>query len=169
MITPITKTVGKGLLLFSLMSMSAPVVLAQSQIKISGKVSSSTGEPLAGVTVQIKGVKNGTVTDGAGNYQILARDIDVLIFSLVGKEKAEVQVNKKDHINLVLQESSSLIDEVVVVGYGTQKKSNLTGALLLSMERCLTNVSLQIQRNYFKVACPAFVLPKDQEKQGMKM
>ncbi|WP_313262638.1 SusC/RagA family TonB-linked outer membrane protein, partial [Sphingobacterium multivorum] len=129
MITPITKTVGKGLLLFSLMSMSAPVVLAQSQIKISGKVSSSTGEPLAGVTVQIKGVKNGTVTDGAGNYQILARDIDVLIFSLVGKEKAEVQVNKKDHINLVLQESSSLIDEVVVVGYGTQKKSNLTGAV----------------------------------------
>ncbi|MCS4165809.1 TonB-dependent receptor [Sphingobacterium sp. BIGb0116] len=129
MITPITKTVGKGLLLFSLMSMSAPVVLAQSQIKISGKVSSSTGEPLVGVTVQIKGVKNGTVTDGAGNYQILARDIDVLIFSLVGKEKAEVQVNKKDHINLVLQESSSLIDEVVVVGYGTQKKSNLTGAV----------------------------------------
>ncbi len=129
MITPMTKTVGKGLLLFSLMSMSAPAVLAQSQIKISGKVSSSTGEPLAGVTVQIKGVKNGTVTDGAGNYQILARDIDVLIFSLVGKEKTEVQVDKKDHINLVLQESSSLIDEVVVVGYGTQKKSNLTGAV----------------------------------------
>ncbi|WP_341832612.1 TonB-dependent receptor [Sphingobacterium thalpophilum] len=129
MITPMTKTVGKGLLLFSLMSMSAPAVLAQSQIKISGKVSSSTSEPLAGVTVQIKGVKNGTVTDGAGNYQILARDIDVLIFSLVGKEKTEVQVDKKDHINLVLQESSSLIDEVVVVGYGTQKKSNLTGAV----------------------------------------
>ncbi len=129
MITPITKTVGKGLLLFSLMSMSAPVVLAQSQLKISGKVTSPGGEPLAGVTVQIKGVKTGTVTDGHGNYQILARDVDVLIFSLVGREKAEVAVDKKDHINLVLQESSSLIDEVVVVGYGTQKKSNLTGAV----------------------------------------
>ncbi|ULT26208.1 carboxypeptidase-like regulatory domain-containing protein [Sphingobacterium sp. E70] len=95
MITPITKTVGKGLLLFSLMSMAAPNVFAQSQLKISGKVTSPAGEPLAGVTVLIKGAKNGTVTDVSGNYQIVAKDIDVLIFSLVGREKAEIAVDKK--------------------------------------------------------------------------
>lgn len=100
------------------------------QNKISGTVKTTAGETLPGVSVVIKGTTKGTVTDIDGNYQISVPDEDAtLVFSYVGYDKAEVKVDGKSEINVTLKEEVSELDEVVVIGYGVQQKSDLTGAI----------------------------------------
>ncbi|HSF55713.1 MAG TPA: carboxypeptidase-like regulatory domain-containing protein, partial [Algoriphagus sp.] len=101
----------------------------QSSLPVTGKVISPDGEALPGVVVLEKGTSNGKVTDLDGGYSInVGSQESVLVFSLVGFESQEVQVGNQSMINLTLKESESLLQEVVVVGYGEQKKLNLTGS-----------------------------------------
>jgi TonB-linked SusC/RagA family outer membrane protein len=98
---------------------------------VKGKVIDQSGEGLPGVTITEKGNdKNGTETDFNGNYIISnVNQATVLIYRFLGYKTEEVVVGNKNEINITLQEDSSLLDEVVVVGYGTQKKSDITGAV----------------------------------------
>jgi len=96
---------------------------------IHGKVSDSKGGPMAGVSVTIKGESVGTTTDNSGNYSITVPDNAILIFSYVGFNKEEVSVNGRNVINISLKASETSMDQVVVIGYGTQKKSEITGAI----------------------------------------
>jgi len=99
------------------------------QIKISGNVSDKNG-PLPGVTVRIKGTTTGTITDAAGNFIIQAEDANaVLVFSFIGYTTQEVPVAGRQSINVVLEEDIMNLEEVVVVGYGTQRKRDITGAV----------------------------------------
>ncbi|MEP3211104.1 MAG: TonB-dependent receptor [Maribacter sp.] len=96
---------------------------------VSGTVSDSSG-PLPGASVVVKGTTNGTQTDFDGNFSI--DDIDntaILVFSYIGYSTQEVAVNGQTTLNIVLAEDASQLDEVVVVGYGTQKKSTVTGSI----------------------------------------
>jgi TonB-linked SusC/RagA family outer membrane protein len=103
---------------------------AQAQNRsVSGKVSDATGSSLPGVTVMVKGTTTGTVTDANGKYSIQASDNAVLIFSYIGYKTQEVVVGSKDAIDILLQDDIEALTEVVVVGYGTQKKSQTTGAI----------------------------------------
>ena len=77
----------------------------------------------------MKGTQGGTVTDYDGNYQIEAQSNGTLVFSYVGYETKEVKVGGKRVINVTLSEDETLLNEVVVVGYGTMRKSDLTGAV----------------------------------------
>ena len=86
--------------------------------------------PLPGASVLVKGTTNGTVTDFDGNYEISAKTNDVLVFSYLGYITNEVSVKSRTSINIVLEENLSQLDEVVVVGYGTQKKKEVTGAVV---------------------------------------
>nr|WP_099564735.1 TonB-dependent receptor [Gaetbulibacter sp. 4G1] len=100
------------------------------QTSVSGKVVDSKGDPLPGVTVLIKGTQKGTSTDFDGNYSISVENSnDVLVFSYIGFSTQEVAVNKQSILNITLQENTSELDEVVIVGYGAQKKVNLTGSI----------------------------------------
>ncbi len=100
------------------------------QTSVSGKVVDPKGDPLPGVTVLIKGTAKGTSTDFDGNYSISVENSnDVLVFSYVGYSTQEVAVNKQNILNITLQENTSELDEVVIIGYGTQKKVNLTGSI----------------------------------------
>ena len=99
-------------------------------IKVSGKITGPLGEPLAGVTVKIKGSSAGTSTDLAGNYTISAPEGSTLVFSSVGFETVEASVNGRTEINLSLKTSTKSIDEVVVIGYGTASKRDLTGSIV---------------------------------------
>ena len=99
------------------------------QIKISGKVTDEQGEPLPGVTVVVKGTTHGAVTDVDGNYSLEANASDMLIFSYVGMQTKEVVANQPV-INIVLEGSTIGLNEVVAVGYGVQKKSDVTGAMV---------------------------------------
>lgn len=96
---------------------------------VTGTVTDGT-EPLIGVSVQVKGTSNGTMTDLDGKFSLKNVPAKaVLLVSFVGFESQEVSVDGKTNINIVLKESSALLDEVVVVGFGSQKKANLTGAV----------------------------------------
>ncbi len=97
---------------------------------IKGKVTDTLGVPIPGVNIKLKGTTTGTTTDPNGNYSISAPDGNgSLIFSYLGFNTQEVDVNGRNTISIQLKEKASALNEVVVVGYGTQKKVNLTGAV----------------------------------------
>ncbi|MCO5236825.1 MAG: TonB-dependent receptor [Chitinophagaceae bacterium] len=98
-------------------------------LEISGKVFSESGEPLAGVSVAIKGTTKGTLTAGDGSFNIDANAGDVLVISFVGYLPQEITVIQNKNLSIKLQQADSEMEQVVVVGYGTQKKSDLTGSL----------------------------------------
>lgn len=101
---------------------------AQSRM-LSGKVTDSQNTPLPGVNVVVKGTLNGTVTDIDGNFKMEAAASDVLVFSFVGFSEQEITVGDQTMINVTMMETVSDLDEVVVVGYGVQRKSLVTGAI----------------------------------------
>jgi TonB-linked SusC/RagA family outer membrane protein len=114
-------------LLFVLLSVS---VFAQNSIEVIGKVTEATGEPIIGVSVVVKGTTQGTITDINGVYNIQNVPSDgIIVFSFIGFDTQEIPVNKQTNINLVLLESNTGLDEVVVIGYGYQKKADLTGSI----------------------------------------
>lgn len=106
-----------------------PVNTVIQQAEVTGKVTNATGEPLAGVTIGIKGSNGGTTTGADGAFSLTVPDNAVLVFSYVGFETQEVPVNSRTEINIQLKESSSAMNEVVVVGYGTQRKIDVTGSV----------------------------------------
>ena len=102
----------------------------QQQRQISGKVTDSGGNPLPGVTITIKGTTNGTISNADGTFEIQnIPENATLTFSFVGMKTQEIQVSGQSEINVSLIEQSIGIDEVVAIGYGSIKKSDLTGAL----------------------------------------
>ena len=117
--------------LVCLFCLTAPAVaFAQQAIKVTGKVIDSTNEGVPGVNVSVKGGSLGTITDIDGNYKIDAPNSkSVLVFSFIGYEKQEVAVGNRTVINVTMKDDTQLLDEVVVVGYGTSRKGDLTGAL----------------------------------------
>ncbi|OFX36225.1 MAG: hypothetical protein A2W89_13900 [Bacteroidetes bacterium GWE2_42_39] len=123
----------------------------QQQKNVTGKVTDSSGTPLPGVTVVVKGTSNGMVTDTDGNYALSGIPSDaILVFSFVGMKTQEVKAEGKSMMNVKMEEETIGIDEVVAVGYGTQKKVNLTGAIttadIKKMEnRPITNASQALQ------------------------
>lgn len=104
-------------------------VQAQNKIQVSGKISMVDNTTLPGVSILIKGTTVGTVTDADGRYSIEANANDFLIFSFIGMETTEVAINGRTTVDFVMKEDVQTLSEVVVVGYGTQKKSHLTGSI----------------------------------------
>ena len=100
------------------------------QQTISGVITDDQDMPLPGASVLIKGTTTGTQTDFDGNYSIEATNGDTLVFSYVGMEPQEIVVGNTSSINVSLTVSTNQLDEVVVVGYGTQRRSDLTGAIV---------------------------------------
>lgn len=117
----------KCLLTLSTLLFFCAYVTAQN---IKGTVTSDKGEPLVGASVVVKGTTNGAITDLDGNYALSIKDAKAttLVFSFVGFNSQEVAINNRSVIDISLSEGSAL-NELVVVGYGTQKKSQLTGAI----------------------------------------
>ncbi|KAF2507071.1 TonB-dependent receptor [Flavobacterium zhairuonense] len=101
------------------------------QITISGKVLAATGEPVPFANVLIKGTTNGAVTDFDGTYKISANGNQTLIFSSQGYKTTEVAINNRTSVDVKLEEDAMKLDEIVVVGYGSQQKKDLTGAVSL--------------------------------------
>ena len=109
-------------------------------LKISGTVSGD-GQPLPGVSILEKGTANGVVSDFDGNYEITAKADGVLIFSYIGYAVQEVPVNGKATVNVSLTEDVAQLDEVVLIGYGAQKKKELTGAVAQVKSESIENIS----------------------------
>ena len=108
--------------------MCVPFALAQSPAKVTGKVIDDLGEPMIGVSVQVKGTTSGAITDIDGNYSVNVEPGATLVFSYVGYIPQE-HVVKGGTLNVTLKEDTETLEEVVVIGYGVQKKSSVTGAI----------------------------------------
>jgi len=109
---------------------SSVIVLAQQNYTLEGQVVSATDQVgIPGANVIIQGTTNGTSTDFDGNFQIEVKSGDVLLFSYLGYVTQTITITNQTSLNVALVEDSSTLDEVVVVGYGTRKKSHLTGAV----------------------------------------
>ena len=122
--TSLKRLLGTALFLL----MCVPFALAQNQVKVTGKVIDNLGESMIGVSILEKGTTNGVVTDIDGNYTLTVNQGATLVFSYVGYVTQELVANGGT-LNVTLQEDTETLDEVVVVGYGVQKKSSVTGAI----------------------------------------
>jgi iron complex outermembrane receptor protein len=126
----------KGLLVF-LMTIFTSFAFAQS---VSGKVSDSSG-PVPGASVSVKGTSNSTQTDFDGNFTINAKSDAVLVFSFIGLKTKEVAVAGKTTLNVVMQQDQQELKEVVVIGYGSVKKKDATGAVDQLSSKSFDNIS----------------------------
>lgn len=112
------------------LSRKTPTISRPPLQRITGKVTDETGEPLPGVSILVKGTQQGTTTDADGAYAIeVANESTTLVFSFVGYTSQEVEVGNRSSLSVTLAVDEKALEEVVVVGYGTQLKSQLTGAI----------------------------------------
>lgn len=109
----------------------ASTIFAQGEIKISGKITDETGTPMSGVTVLVKGTTSGASSDVDGSYSIAAPDKNsVLVFTFLGYMTKEITVGNQTAINVKMAENVQQMDEVVVIGYGSVKRSDVTGSIV---------------------------------------
>lgn len=117
------------LLLFAFVGLNTYSQDLNDQRTITGNVVDSAGEPLPGVNVIVKGTNNGVVTDMDGHYSIRAFGRDTLVFSFLGMESKEKLIGGERNIDVTMTEDNETLDDVVVVGYGTQQREDITGAI----------------------------------------
>ena len=112
-----------------LIGMLLPMCMFAQQITVQGVVKDQTGETVIGASVMEKGTTNGTITGIDGDFSLNMSSNGTLVVSFVGYKTQEVQVKGQKQLQVVLSEDAEMLDEVVVIGYGTMKKSDLTGAV----------------------------------------
>ncbi|HOI88213.1 MAG TPA: carboxypeptidase-like regulatory domain-containing protein, partial [Lentimicrobium sp.] len=121
-----------------ILSFTLASVFAFSQTRpLTGKVTDAGGQGLPGVTVLIKGTVTGTTTNIDGNYNLNVENGKTLVFSFMGFVTREVLFSGQDVINITLTEDSKLLDEVVVVGYGFQRRKDITTAVAVVDDKAL--------------------------------
>ena len=119
---------------------------AQNTKKITGKIVDETGEAIIGANVSTPDRSAGTVTDVDGNFSLNVPSNTAIIISYIGYQNERVNIGDKNHYEIVLQEDTQNLEEVVVVGYGTQKKATLTGAVVaVNNEQLITTKSTNVQ------------------------
>ena len=131
---------------------------AQQEKRVTGTVTSE-GEPLPGVSVQVKGASSGTITDIDGNYSIEAPANGTIVFRFVGLRTVEQAVNNRNVINVTMESESKELEEVMVVAYATAKKYSFTGAASTmkagEIEKLQTSVYLKVRYPVCKPVLPA--------------
>lgn len=126
--------------------------------EIKGRVTDSLGIPLRGVSVVIKGSNKGTVTDAKGAFSLRAEDKDILVISLVGYAPREIMVNGRTDISIILKLSNVSLDQFVVVGYGVQKKLDLTGSVSTVNTHDITNRPVTSLTNSLQGSVPGMTI-----------
>ena len=140
-------TWGRSFLLLSILCFVA--ICAQAQ-KVSGVVKDQSGEPVIGATVKVVGTNTGAVTDAKGHYEISASNGSILSFSYVGYLTKQMRLRGENVVDITLQEDNTTLNDLVVVGYGTMKKSDISGSVSTinkeQMERKVpTNIAQALQ------------------------
>jgi TonB-linked SusC/RagA family outer membrane protein len=121
-------------LTFKMLENNLIVVVSSSpetqDIKITGKVTGESGEPLSGVSISVKGTNNGTSTDNTGSFTLTVPEKARLVISYIGYETQEIAVNSQPVVNIKMAAAKKVMDEVVVIGYGAATKRDLTGSIV---------------------------------------
>jgi len=124
----LSKRMMLGTLFFAFLFLCQVIVNAQER-EVRGRITDQDGNPIPGVTVLIKETTQGTISDAEGYYSIVCEPDDILVFSFVGMETREIAVGNRTEINVEMRPTEEELEEVVVVGYGVQKKETLVGAV----------------------------------------
>ena len=143
------KTLQKQFVLLFLFC-SIPFGMSYAQSTIKGTVNDELGEPIIGASVKVQGTNDGTITDINGSFAVKAASNATLNISYVGYLSQSVKVAGKSEINVVLKEDAQMLNDVVVIGYGTMKKSDITGSVVSvntedMMKRAPVNVAQGLQ------------------------
>lgn len=134
------RIVAPALFLFSMLFVATDTIAQEPEITVRGQVTDSQGEPLIAVSVILKGTQRNATTNIDGNYEMTVPSNGTLEFSTIGMVTQSIAVNGRSTINVVMQDDNLFLEELVVVGYGTQRKENLTGAVsTVNVERALEN------------------------------
>src|SRR5690349_12170310 len=120
----------KRILLMTVVVLSVAVLQLSAQDAVTGKVTTSGGESLPGVNVLLKGSTVGTITDVDGNYRINATE-GTLVFSFIGYQGQEVEIAGRSVVDVVLMEDVTTLEQVVIIGYGEQKRKDITTAVVV--------------------------------------
>ena len=144
-------------------------VQAFAQNVITGKVVDSKGEPVPAAGVQIKGTNNGIVTDLDGNFSIKAASGDVLVVSSIGYKTTNVAVGNQTKLNIVIEDDSLLLDDVVVVAYGTARKKDLTGSLSAIQSETIATQNTSTVSRMLEGAAPGLRVAATDGQPGMDM
>lgn len=115
--------------LFLFFAFMLPVCTWAQSIQLTGTVTDTSGETVIGASVLEKGTTNGLITDIDGNFSLTVSPNATIVISYVGYTTQEIPLNGRKTLNVVLKEDNEMLDEVVVIGYGTMKKSDMTGAI----------------------------------------
>lgn len=133
----------RQIILKEIESKALPGIQQPAKKDISGTVRDNTGTPIPGASVVVKGTTTGMITDANGNFILsVPADAKTLTFSFVGMKPQEITINSKTLFSVIMEEDTQGIDEVVVVGYGTQKKSDITGAVGSVAKERINNVAV---------------------------
>jgi TonB-linked SusC/RagA family outer membrane protein len=148
-------------LLFTFSCMLLPLIFfGQQPVEISGKVTDDTGMPIPGANLHEKGTTNGTMTDFDGNFNLNVPSDASLVISFLGYSSLEIKVDGSNEMDIVLEQNTSALEEVVVVGYSTQKRESLTGALQTVSGDDLRDVTTPSVENMLNGKAPGvFVAP----------
>ncbi|MEQ6120018.1 TonB-dependent receptor [Reichenbachiella sp. MALMAid0571] len=141
-------------------------VFVQEDIDVSGKITDENGENLPGASVIIKGTTNGTTSDVEGNYKLSAPDDAVLVVSFVGYKNVEVQLGNQNVIDIQMEIDAERLEEVLVVGYGTQKRVNVTGAVATVNSKELTQVPVAATSQALAGRLPGLISKQSEGKPG---
>ncbi|MEL6140204.1 MAG: TonB-dependent receptor, partial [Bacteroidota bacterium] len=132
----------RSLLIFFLLGLLHTVVVAQQSV--TGTITSEDAEPLVGVSVLIVGTTTGTVTDADGNYTLtVPQSADSLLFTYTGFAPVKSLINNRNRIDVTMQVETEILEQIVVVGYGIQRKEDLTGAVSVVNAKELTDIPTQ--------------------------
>ena len=124
---------------------------AYAQKTVTGTITDERGEEIIGASVMVKGTTNGTISDASGKFSISVPEKGTLVISYIGYQSQEIPIGNETSLQIRLEESLQALDEVVVVGYGTQKKASLTSAISqirgedAFKDRGINNVTVALQ------------------------
>ena len=119
----------------------APVVLSAQKVELTGRVVDTHGEPVIAAGVLIQGTSQGVVTEFEGNFSISVEKGQTIEFSSVGFKTLTILFNGQSRLNITLEDETTILDEVVVIGYGTMKKREMTSAISHVAAKDLTHVT----------------------------
>ena len=144
----------------------AETMLAQNTMKITGTVKDKQGEVIIGANVMQKGTTNGVITGMDGDFTLQVSSNATIVVSFIGYKSQEIAVNGRSSIQVILSDDSELLDEVVVVGYGVQKKANLTGSVASVSSKDLENIPVANATNLLQGRLPGVTLTSNGGQAG---
>src|SRR5690606_34367559 len=155
---PLAYTIRRNTIVVTRKEADKPAPTVPADIVVTGTVTDKKGEPLPGVSIKIKGTGTGTATDADGRFRITVAEANsILVFTYMGFTPQEITVKAQGAITVTLAEAVADLNEAVVVGYGTQRKGNITGSIATVSSDAITKAPVASPTNALAGRLPGLI------------